>query len=72
MFLTQEEIRELTGLAYNKRQVTWLAERGYKFEITVAGVPKVLRAHLEERLGGMANKKQQEQPLDFSNSKYFG
>jgi len=73
MFLTQEDIRELTGFAYNAHQIKWLAEHGYKFEVNRAGIPKVLKSYLEERLGGgLAQKSKHVAKLNLSDSKYFG
>lgn len=72
MFLSTEEMRDLTGLIYNKSQVKWLAKRGYKFEIAVSGAPKVMKSYIEERLGKVSIKATKTKELNFSNSKYFG
>ena len=53
MFLTQEELCELTGLVYPKKQIGWLRRNGYQFIVNNAGVPKVLSSHIEFKLGGI-------------------
>lgn len=57
MFLTAEELRELTGYVYRSRQIEWLRNRNWKFEINARQLPKVARSYFESRLGG-ANSKQ--------------
>ena len=52
MFLTPEELRELTDRTYAKYQIAWLVENGWKWEPSADGHPKVLRAYAEERMGG--------------------
>jgi hypothetical protein len=56
MFLTIEELAELTGCKRAQNQIRWLVQNGYKFERNVCGKPKVLRAAVEKRLGAMAAK----------------
>lgn len=50
MFLTREEITELTDRKQPRAQIRWLTERGYRFEIGASGCPKVLRSVIEARL----------------------
>ncbi len=50
IFLTKEELRELTDLKIPKAQMRWLEKRAYPFEISAAGRPKVLRSLVMERL----------------------
>lgn len=52
MFLTPEEICELTGYKKRSKQREFLRSRNYAFEIDSWGRPKVLRSHVEHRLGG--------------------
>lgn len=49
MFLTAEEIRQLTGRAQKARQVEWLRAAGVPFYINAAGHPIVARAVIEGR-----------------------
>jgi len=50
LFLTPEELCELTGRKRPSTQIKWLRERGYPVEETAAGRPIVLRAEVERRL----------------------
>lgn len=51
MFLTPDELADLTGYVVPAYQVKWLDRAGYPFETNAAGRPKVLRAYVERRLG---------------------
>jgi len=59
MFLTAEQLQELTGRTRVKAQASWLRERSYPFEIDANGKPKVLRTVVESRLGGSIERKPQ-------------
>ena len=52
MFLSKEEMIELTGYKNRPGQIRWLVERGYKFEIARDGRPRVLKAAIIKALGG--------------------
>lgn len=49
VFLTRDEIRELTDYKRKSDQIRWLREKGYPFEISSQGFPKVPRAAVEAR-----------------------
>ncbi|WP_155997810.1 DUF4224 domain-containing protein [Thioalkalivibrio sp. ALJ8] len=51
-FLTREELTELTGYTVRKKQVAWLKENGWPFEVAADGRPRVLRAAMLARMGG--------------------
>lgn len=51
MFLSPTEIASLTGYKQPARQIRWLAACGWKFEVGADGLPKVLRAHADARMG---------------------
>jgi hypothetical protein len=51
LFLTPDELHELTGLRVPAYQCRWLEKHAYPFEITASGKPKVLRAFLMQKLG---------------------
>ncbi len=72
MFLTVDEIEELTGYLYCSRQIKWLADHGYKFEVSRNGKPKVLKTHVEARLGAQIKQGRQYYEPDFSNKRIFG
>lgn len=50
IFLTQEEIRELTDLKIPKAQMRWLQKNSYPFEVAASGKPKVLREYVMSKL----------------------
>jgi hypothetical protein len=50
IFLTQEELRELTDLKIPKAQMRWLTNHAYPYEVSAAGKPKVLRSIVFNRL----------------------
>ncbi len=52
MFLSVDELRELTGYKKSALQRRWLAENGYCFEVRADGKPVVSRAHYEDRQQG--------------------
>jgi hypothetical protein len=56
MFLTAEELRELTGYTYNSRQIHWLRSHNWKFEVTAQQRPKVARSYFDSRLGASSHK----------------
>ena len=56
MFLTDEELLELTGYVLPAAQARWLEVRGWRFERNRAGRVIVSRAHAEAMMGGGAPK----------------
>jgi len=50
MFLTSEELYELTGYKLAAAQCRWLEGRGYPFDSNASGKPRVLRAYVHQRL----------------------
>lgn len=48
-FLTKEDLNELTGTRQIKKQITWLEEKGYRFDIGNDSLPKVLWEQVRER-----------------------
>lgn len=54
MFLTDDELRELTGYAYRSKQIIWLKKNSWKFEVTAQLRPRVARSYFEVRLGAAA------------------
>lgn len=52
MFLSDDDLAELTGLVQPAAQRRWLAARGYPFEISSKGRARVLRDVVNIRLGG--------------------
>lgn len=54
MFLTTDQVRELTGCARVTQQIEWLRAHRYAFELDAKGRPVVLRSFVEAKLGGSA------------------
>uniref|UniRef100_UPI00403FA267 DUF4224 domain-containing protein n=1 Tax=Herbaspirillum sp. DW155 TaxID=3095609 RepID=UPI00403FA267 len=52
IFLTNDELRELTGYAYCSHQILWLRNHNWKFEVSGQRRPKVARAYFELRMLG--------------------
>lgn len=52
LFLSNEELVELTGYRRQHEQKRWLAARRWTFEVNAAGAPRVARAYFERRLVG--------------------
>lgn len=57
MFLTPDDIADLTGRKQPKRQIAWLAQNAWKFAVGADGLPKVARSYAEERMGGKPEQK---------------
>lgn len=51
LFLSFEDLSELTGYKFKARQNEWLARNGYKFDVSADGVAKVLIAQVMKRQG---------------------
>ncbi len=62
IFLSSQELKELTDLKIPKAQMRWLDKNKYPYEISAAGKPKVLRSYLFDRLQNTLNKTQSAEP----------
>jgi hypothetical protein len=49
LFLTSAQLVELTGAKQAKRQMQWLADSGYQFDVGLDGRPKLLLEAVRER-----------------------
>lgn len=54
--LTEQEVVNLTGLKVRSRQIKWLQDRGWKYELSAGGRPIVGREYLRYKLGGVKPK----------------
>jgi hypothetical protein len=63
MFMTSQEIIDLTGFKYAAKQIDWLKENGFLFEVGGDGRPKVLRSYVVNRLGGVVEPEPHEPKL---------
>ncbi len=52
MFLTADELRALTGYKLPAFQLRWLADHGYRHEVSAGGKPVVARSFVESKIGG--------------------
>lgn len=52
MFLTPDQLHELTGYVRPSAQARWLRDHRYPYEVAADGRPRVLREHVVRRLGG--------------------
>lgn len=51
MFLTQTDMKGLTGSGVVSEQIEWLQDRGWIYELSRSGRPVVLREYAERKLG---------------------
>ena len=51
MFLSKDELQELTGLTQGAAQIKWLQREGFSFRVAVDGRPRVLRDTVMSALG---------------------
>ena len=49
MFLSSDDLADLTGYVVPAYQIKWLDRNGYPFDIAASGRPKVMRAYIEKR-----------------------
>jgi hypothetical protein len=50
VFLSPDEIHDLTDRKIAAAQIRWLRDRGFKFEVSARGRPKVLKAEVERQM----------------------
>lgn len=50
MLLSPQELRDLTDRARAADQIAWLRSRGWRFEVSATGRPKVAKAEYERRM----------------------
>ena len=65
LFLSRDDLRELSGRHQRRKVTEWLRENGYRFDVAADGWPKVLAAAVEARLMPSARKRKPTEP-DFS------
>lgn len=59
LLASQEFLVELTDCKRSRDQIAWLKKRGYPFEVSGAGRPKVLMAEIEARMRSHAEQDQE-------------
>ncbi len=58
MFLSKEDLEQMTGFKRPSRQRKWLDHNGYRFDVNAAGRPVVLMSAVEQKLGPTQNPRQ--------------
>lgn len=53
LFLTQNELIELTERKLKRGQIAWLEANGYHYAVGANGHPRVLREHVQAKLCGI-------------------
>lgn len=53
LFLSNDELHELTGLCQSAAQRRWLETHGWCYEIAANGRPKVARLYFERKMLGV-------------------
>lgn len=67
LFLSRDELMELSGRKQRSKVADWLVGNGYKFDVAADGWPKVLRAAMEAKLMPTNSKRtMRKQEPDFS------
>jgi hypothetical protein len=64
MFLTKEELVQLTGRKVNRSQVMVLRAMGIEHRVRPEGSVVVLRAHVEKQFGGGEESRKKEKPFE--------
>ncbi|RFA31314.1 hypothetical protein CAI21_01410 [Alkalilimnicola ehrlichii] len=54
LFLSDDELYQLTARKRQSAQIRWLERNGVKFTLNAEGRPRILRSHIEKVLGGDA------------------
>ena len=63
MFLTPDEVADMTGYTKTRYQIQWLNAERFGYVVSSKGEPKVLRAVVVGRLGGEHSRKRGEPVL---------
>lgn len=69
MFLTDGELRQLTGKSRYTAQIEWLKENGWRFTVSAIGHPVVANAEASRKLVGGGTKNQQQPDWTAINGK---
>lgn len=72
MFLTNDDIIELTECKTTTNQITWLARNGIKFLLSHNGKPKVLVSHIEEIMGSSIKPRRRSEPDEKALMQHMG
>jgi hypothetical protein len=50
LYLTADELHDLTGQRWKSKQIEWLRAKRWRFEVTAEGFPRVARAYWQRRM----------------------
>lgn len=67
MFLTPDELVELTGYKRKSRQITWLQQARLRHFVAAGGTPRVLRTELEQPMSGRTPRREHIPRLELIN-----
>ena len=62
MFLTRDELKQLTGYKRPSAIRRWLGQNGYEYEVARDGYPRVLSDAVTKKLGGESTRSSEWQP----------
>jgi hypothetical protein len=65
LFLSHNEIAQLTGYVRSADQIKWLSRKAWVHEVAANGHPVVLRSYAEARLGQVVEAKGMEPDFSF-------
>jgi len=63
MFLTPDQLAEMTDCTRSDGQIRWLEARGYPYEVGQKGRVKVLAEVVRLRMGGVSSEVPERQPM---------
>ncbi len=70
MFLTDDDLRDLTGFSRPSKQIEWLRREGFEHRVGADGHPRVLKAHVMSLMGAVDNAQiMRKSAPDFSSLK---
>lgn len=61
LFLSRQELEEMTGYKISAKQQQWLRKEGINFAVAKSGKPKVMRSAVYDKFGA-SNEGYEEQP----------
>ena len=53
LLLVIDEVQQITGFKLRSKQIDWLRNRHWQFEVNARGVPIIARSYAESRLSGV-------------------
>lgn len=66
MLLSEDQVKELTGLKQPSAQIGWLRDNGFVFRVGADGKPKVAASHFDKVMGCPTERDRKTKTPDFS------